>query len=393
MQFHLEHREKYNLIPYQIANKEEYYYDLSNIEGSWTGRMDAQIANTFIHEAVQLIVNAISVYEMGYFDCAYYSLRQSIELSTSMVYLMELDIEKREEELKKWKAQSSFPMFNQMIKFLNTNGNVFADMRNKMVSYFVELQSAKERLNKIVHKLGFNTFYVSRNHALNQNKDKTKYHNEFLQLTEKCIGATAVLRLAIDPFPVLLMDEEIYTRTGDTLTEPYSEEFVEKYIGFKNVDAYKQTELYLSLYQSIMENKKMTPSVTDVIKNNFIDREMIEEILTHADQLRYIDFLVVSCYLLSNKIALVYAYDGLQIYFSNIKSNRRKFGFNALTFKEIKESETHYNVVYEEAFLSYVKAEGEDLYLEHNEPFTEDEYTYLVESLRDLTKPNREANP
>ncbi|MHA6530123.1 hypothetical protein [Paenibacillus sp. BAC0078] len=392
MQFFIEHREKHNLIPYQLTNKEEYYNDLSNIESSWTGRIDAQIANTFIHEAVQLIVNAISVYEMGYFDCAYYSLRQSIELSTSMVYLMELGIEKREEELKKWKAQSTFPMFNQMIKFLNTNGNVFADMRNQMASYFVELQSVKERLNKIVHKLGFNTFYVSRNHALNQNKDKTKFHNEFTQLTEKCIGAIAVLRLAIDPFPVLLMDEEIYTRTGDTLTEPYTEEFAEKYIGLKNINAYKQTEFYSSLYQSIMENKKMLPSVIDVIKNNFIDREMIEEILTQADLLSYIDFLAVSCFLLSNKIALVYAYDGLQLYFSNIKSIRRKFGFSALTFKEIKESETHYNVVYEEAFLSYVKADGEDLYLEHNESFTENEYTNLVEALKDLTSYPEEAN-
>ncbi|OMD81165.1 MULTISPECIES: hypothetical protein [Paenibacillus] len=391
MPFFIEHREKINLVPYQLHEKEQYFSDLSNIEGSWTGRIDAQIANTFIHEAVQLIVNSISVYEMGYFDCAYYSLRQSIEISTSMVYLMELETEKREEELKKWKAQSTFPMFNQMIKFLNTNGNVFADMRNQMVSYFVELQSVKEHLNKIVHKLGFNTFYVSRNHALNQNKDKTRFHSEFTKLTEKSIGAIAVLRLAIDPFPVLLMDEEIYTRTGDMLTEPYSQVFVERYIGLDNIEAYKHTEFYSSHYQSFMKNKKMLPSVIDVVKNQYIDREMFEEILTQVDLLGYIDFLVVFCFQLSDKISVIYSYDGLKIHFSNIKSNRSKFGFSSLTFKKIKESDNHFNNTYEEAFLSYVNANGEDLFLEHNEPFSEDEFDYIAKVLKDLaTYPEKE---
>ncbi|KRE45823.1 hypothetical protein ASG81_12400 [Paenibacillus sp. Soil522] len=340
MHLFIEHREKQNLIPYQLSGKEQYYRDLSNIEGSWTGRVDAQIANTFIHESVQLIVNAISVYEMGYFDCAYYSLRQSIEISTSMVYLMELESEKREEELKKWKSQSTFPMFNQMIKFLNTNGNVFADMRKQMVSYFIDLQSAKERLNKIVHKLGFNTFYVSRNHAINQHKDKSTFHNEFTQLTEICIGAIAVLRLTIDPMPVLLMDEEIYLRTGDTLTEPYTEEFVEKYIGSENIECYKNTQVYQAHVQDFMIEEKKLPSVLDVVKHKYVDRESIEEILSQVDLLSFIDLLAVITFGHSDKIAIVYAYDGLQFYFSNTKSVRNKIGFSSYSFRDIKHSDS-----------------------------------------------------
>lgn len=44
--------------------------------------MDTPYANTFIMESVKLAVNAILLFEMGYFDCAYYSLRQSIEVAT-----------------------------------------------------------------------------------------------------------------------------------------------------------------------------------------------------------------------------------------------------------------------------------------------------------------------
>ncbi|PWW02505.1 hypothetical protein DFQ01_109130 [Paenibacillus cellulosilyticus] len=387
MQVVINHRENQNLTPYQLPNKELYHRDLFNIEGSWTGRMDAQIANTFIHEAVQLIANAIRVYEFGYFDCAYYSLRQSIEVSTSIVYLMELEGDKREEALMKWRAQSDFPMFNGMIKFLNKNARTFADIRNNMASYFEELQEVKERLNKLVHKLGFNTFYVSRNHPLNKYKDMTPYHDEFIYLLERCIGAVSILRLAIDPFPVLLMDEEIYMRAGDTLTEPYTEEFVVKYIGSENIEAYKRTELYSTIHQAIMKETKMLPAVVDVVKNHYVDREIANEILSQSDLLGYMDMFVVLAFGLSNKIAIIYAYDGMRSYFSNIKTVRQHIGYNSLTFKEIKRSNKHYNVMFEEAFLSYINANGEDLYLEHNEPFDEEEYSYIVKMLTDLNTP------
>lgn len=45
-------------------------------------------------ELVQLITNAISLFEKGYFDSAYYSLRQSLETALIMVYLSDLEGDK-----------------------------------------------------------------------------------------------------------------------------------------------------------------------------------------------------------------------------------------------------------------------------------------------------------
>ena len=59
------YRETKGLVPLKIENKEKYYTDLINLEGSWTGWMDAQISNTFILEAVQLIINSITLFEQG----------------------------------------------------------------------------------------------------------------------------------------------------------------------------------------------------------------------------------------------------------------------------------------------------------------------------------------
>lgn len=72
------------------------------------------------------------------------------------------------------------------------------------------------------------------------------------------------MRLAIDPFPILLMDEEILYRCFDSMTEPYSEEFVEKYIGETIISEYKNTDVYVGIYDSFVrdEKKRRNPYLT-----------------------------------------------------------------------------------------------------------------------------------
>ncbi|SDM31011.1 hypothetical protein SAMN05428961_11361 [Paenibacillus sp. OK060] len=105
----------------KLHNKKKYYTALSNLEDSWTDRMDASLVNTFIHESVCLVINSIVLFEKGYIDCAYYSLRQSLETSTTIVYLTELDAEKKREKLNNWRNQSKFPMYSKMLDLLDKN--------------------------------------------------------------------------------------------------------------------------------------------------------------------------------------------------------------------------------------------------------------------------------
>ena len=66
----------------------------------------------------------------------------------------------------------------------------------------------------------------------------------------------AIYRLAIDALPVVLMDEDIRLTTGDLITEPYSQEFVDTYIGSENIEAFKTTEIYKDFYESLHRNEK-----------------------------------------------------------------------------------------------------------------------------------------
>lgn len=131
-----------------------------------------------------------------------------------------------------------------MIKLLSNRGYIFSDMKSKMPDFFLKAKELSAELNKYVHKQGLQHFYISRNHPLNAQKSQETFVRTFEHYLHRCIGVVAVMRLAIDPFPILLMDEEILYRCFDTLTEAYSNDFVEKYIGFDIINAYKQTDLY-----------------------------------------------------------------------------------------------------------------------------------------------------
>ena len=102
-----------------LSNKEQYYIDLMNIEHSWSGRIDGNICNNFVMEAEQQLVNAIELFEQGYFDCAYYSLRSAVDISTTMVFLADMPYEERAIYIESWKSTCDFPMQGQMIKALS----------------------------------------------------------------------------------------------------------------------------------------------------------------------------------------------------------------------------------------------------------------------------------
>jgi hypothetical protein len=377
----LEYRKNQNLVPVEITGKEAYYSDLMNIEQSFTGRVDAWLSNTFIHESVQLVVNSINLFEMGYFDCAYYSLRQSLELSTTMIYLVDIDNNEKESELNKWKSEERFPMHAQMEKFLTKNGAVFQDFKSNLGPYFRQLESAKTKLNKFVHKQGYDKFYVSRNHVLNSSKSRNIFIEEFESHLKTCIGAIAVFRLVIDPFPILLNDEEIYHRTDDLMTRAYSEEFIETYIGDETVECYKKTEIYKGYYDYFISHEKKYECVTNIVKDQYIDIDKIDEILNQKHLMSDSDLFAVLVCKTSDTIAKIYTSDGFIQYFTNRNTVRKKMSWDSRDFHSFKERKPPTNIPYDEAFITYIFLKEKGYFIEHNEPFTSDE----IERIKNIT--------
>lgn len=365
--FYVEWRKHQNIKPIKLPNKEQYYTDLMHIEHSWSGRIDANLCNTFIMEAEQQLVNAIELFEMGYFDCAYYSLRSTVELSTTMVFLADLPDAEREKQLEAWKATLDFPMETQMIRQLAKSGAVFADMLTKMADFFSGAKKLNAELNKFVHKQGLQHFYLARNHPINQHKSQTAFTKTFEDYLTRCIGVVAVMRLAIDPFPILLMDEEILLRCFDSMTEPYSEDFVEKYIGQSTLSDYKNTDLYIGTYESFISEEKKNEAVFNVMKYQYIDTTRFDEIFSQLHLLSIYDIVAVLMIFACNKIVKVYTLNGMLMYDTNKETNRKSHSWSTEDYNRFGKSNKLINQKYDEAFISVFSFMDELYYAEHNE--------------------------
>lgn len=379
MDNYIDWRKAENIRPLSLPNKEKYYYDLLNIEHSWSGRVDViSISNTFVMEAEQQLINAMELFELGYFDCAYYSLRSAVDMSTTMVFLVDMPPEEKETFLSDWKETKDFPMQGQMIKQLSSKGNVFADMKAKMPQFFSEAKELNAELNKFVHKQGLQYFYISRNHPLNAKDSQEHFVTDFEQYLRRCIRIVAVMRLAIDPFPVLLMDEEILYRCFDSMTEPYREDFVEEYIGVDTLEAYRKTDIYSDTYNLFISQEKKTEAVFNVAKHQYIDSRKMDEIFQQLHLLTKNDVISVLLVCACKKVVKVYCIGGLYVYFTEKKTKRVAMSWSSLDFKKFAEAENKINQKYDEAFISAFVFDGEPYFTEHNEPIDDEEIGSMV---------------
>ncbi len=381
---HIDWRKNPNIRPVEFPHKEQYYSDILNIQYSWSGRVDINICNTFVMEAVQQLTNAIELFEDGYFDCAYYSLRSAVDVSTTMVFLEDMPDEEKEKFLEAWKDTKDFPMQGQMIKQLSLKGTVFADMKEKMSGFFIRAKELSASLNKYVHKQGLQHFYISRNHPLNWHKSQDSFITTFEHYLQRCIGVVAVMRLVIDPFPILLMDDEILYRCFNSLTVPYSEKFVEKYIGTTIVEQYKQTDLYSSTYNSFIGKEKKNEAVFNVTYHNYIDTRKIDNIFKQLHLLTMDDIVSVLLVVACEKVVRVYCNYSIVMYFTDRSTNRKAMSWAFADFKHFSEVDDLINQPYDEAYISVLFFNNTPYFVEHNELLGSDDVGCMVELLSDV---------
>ena len=105
-------------------------------------------------------------------------------------------------------------------------------------------------MNKYVHKQGYKSLYYHHNsfNAHGKSKRITLLTKDYEILLHDTITAVALYRLVIDPFPVLMLDDDIVARMPDLNAESFSKSFVEKYISDEYVERYKESKLYKGYY-------------------------------------------------------------------------------------------------------------------------------------------------
>ncbi|MGL6298404.1 MAG: hypothetical protein ACRC1M_04470 [Methanobacteriaceae archaeon] len=366
----LEDRNNLYVIPIKIENKEKYIYDLQSLDYSVSDRLDLIFTpiSHLNYESVQLIINSIYLFELGYFDAAFYSLRQSIEISTTMVFLSELSEEERIKKLEKWSNSKKFPMRGEMIKHIKNNGEIYKDMLNNMPNFFDNIQKINKKLNKFVHKQGIQHFYSANSLSYRRTEEYMNLRlKEFEYFLKECICIVAIMRLALDPFPILLRDEEISFRVFDILTEPYNDRIV-SYINDNIIDEYKLTDIYQGYYEEIIKEEKRNSVVNAVVRNRYVDLSQIDKILEQKHLLNKNALLAVYLFRF-DKINSIFMGGG-SLWYGTHKTDLNIVGLGLHNFSS---SGSKYNQKHNDFFVSAFRYDDDYFYLLHEEVLSEDE--------------------
>lgn len=368
---------RWGVRPFELPNSDEYLYDIDNISMAMVGAFDAYGSNTFFEEACQLIANSVQLFKLGYFDAAFYSLRQSIETSIGTLYLTA-----NPDKMKDWcKYQPGFES-GTMVAYLKQKESVFKEMTDIMSPFFKKVRDIQLKTNKYVHKQGYNSFYSTKRIISSDPKAQEplkRIQEDFVTTLKTAIGAVGVYRLAIDPLPVLLMDEDVRLRTGDLITAPYSQEFVDNYIGQDTIELYKQTELYNSYKESLLANEKQSEAIYNLIHFQYIDRKAEQQLVDQAHLLSIYDRMAVCYVFMSDSISRVFLCD-FMCYTTNTKPVRYETTMGNGYFEELFEGKQSYNLSMSSgAFISRFKVGGQYSYIESNTILSDAEIVGLEE--------------
>lgn len=367
------------LLPIAYLEGDKHLSALNNIQFAHLGKFDFN-SMTFFSEATYLIANAIQLFRKGYYDCAFYSLRQSIELSIGIIYLTE----KGEDCMHDWETQKEGFETGTMSNYLRNHTYIFSDIRTKMAEFFYEIRTIQGEMNKYVHKQGFHTFYEFNRKIFQNEEIKQKWQsqriNDFNRFVIKCIGAVAVYRLAIDPLPILLAQEDMLYKVPEILTAPYPKEFISEYIGEKHIQKYFQTSIYQEYYNRLQSKETLCEGCYNLLHLNNYDRALYSEILGQFHVLPPHAQLAVLFFSISNKIANIICKNGTERYSSDVRTMRVPLSvvLGQGYYENLFKSEKTLNQPYGNVYISRARIHKEWAYIEHNEQLSSDEWDQIT---------------
>lgn len=339
-----------------------------------TGRLDIMHCNAFLTEATRLLINSIFLYEDGYFDCAFYSVRQASEVFDSMLYLSNKD----NGELQKWIAKERFPMDSNIRKQLEKMIYGYGEIKTVLEDYFQHHRELINKSHKIIHKQGFDTFYAQR---FKKNFAHEEDERFFLEVLKYTIGIGIILFVLLEPLALALADDEINGKLNfDFMTEPIDCTYFEKYLGLNDiVDRLLKSNYYKGFAAQFEDREHMNIATYSVIREGAWDINSLDDIEKQIYLLNSYERYMFQILRLGIKVSNFYYMDGLMWYLTTYKCAYQRSRFGGSEFEKYLKGEVRFNQKCENIYISVVSMYDEKLFLEHNELLTENEIASLIE--------------
>lgn len=359
--------------------------ELSYMETLLTGRLDVLFCNNFLNESVQLLINSIYLMEDGYFDCAFYSIRQSSENINNMLL-----IASDESKLKMWENKERFPQNRQVLSTLKDINNKYKEIREKLSDFFGEYDELIAKSHKIIHKQGFDTFYKVRSTNLDGIKfNKNDEIEHFVKLIKYSICRMYIMFIILDPIGLILADERINRKFNfNPITDSINLTFIEQNCSYKIIDLLHETSFYKDLVNAFCDNEEMNDDTYSVVREQFFNIETLDNI--QKNLINYQEQFILSILQAGFEVSNFHI-GGITLlpYWTSIKSNYNRSGWSSDEYDKFAKCEA-FNNTYIGVYISRIQMFDDTLYLEHNEMFNESQIELVQKIAQSLNEQYRE---
>ena len=341
-----------------------------------TGNLNEMFCNMFFSESVELLKHAFFLYEDGYFDCAFYSLRQAIENINNML-LSAVDSNKYE----LWKTKGRFPSDKNVKDLLDQKNEAYNEIKSVIPEFFEKYDELLKKANKYIHKQGFDTFYTYKYNL--SAKDIEERTNLFVSFLKYGIGMMLIMNIALDPLSLALSDFDVDSHIAfDPMTEPIPLYVFEEYLSIDIIEKIKITSYYTSLKEYFLGLEKLNEATYGVIRYDYFDVEKLDEIEQQIKQLDLSQALMF-CILKSGIKATHFYWDNSILgYSTSYQPKVHLRGYSSNQFDDYLHNSGEPNYSWQGMYISGFNALDSHLIVQHDDPLSDDEIEaikYVVE--------------
>lgn len=325
-----------------VAREDELAYSIlydyvDQLADSVSGLVSTPSFNQFLLESCQLLASSLDLIHQGYFDAAFYAVRQAGEVILIGTLFSNLEESERKAKYEKWVSLDRFPSFSELSKMLRSKDIEYRDLLEQMPEIDELISKLNKRANKYIHKQGHESFYTKPYEVVPESAKHIR--EDFTDYFTTTVKVCSVFRLAVDPFPILLNDPECEFRFPDCMTLEFGQSFIDNCLGNDFVERYIKTDYYRNWVNAIMSTFPQLKEATYKVSNlHYIDLSDIKDILDELDKLTlYEETAVLFTALFSEKVIAIHitgALDGFSnsarpssgLYLSDMSVYAEQFG-------------------------------------------------------------------
>lgn len=304
-----------------VAREDELAYSrlygyVGQLADSVSGLVSTPSFNQFLLESCQLLANSLDLIHQGYFDAAFYSVRQAGEVILIGTLFSNLEESERKAKYEKWVSLDRFPSFSELSKLLRSKDIEYRDLLEQMPEIDELISKLNKRANKYIHKQGHESFYTRPYEVVSESAKHIR--EDFTDYFKTTVKVCAIFRLAVDPFPILLSDPECEFRFPDCMTIEFGQYFIDNCLGSDFVEHYIKTDYYRNWVNAIKSTFPQLKEATYNVSNlHYIDLTNIEDILDELDKLTLYDATAVLFTALFSEKVIAIHITGMLDAFSN----------------------------------------------------------------------------